>query len=141
MFIEFDIESSWYQKAKQLREHILRRPLGLFLSGKDTLGEQHQWHFGWVKQETLVAVIIIKPLAKNTAKLRQMTVAKNVQNQGIGRQLITATETVAVARGIQCIELSARATALTFYQALGYQLVDNGYLEQGITHYRMTKLL
>ena len=44
-------------------------------------------------------------------------------------------------QGIKELELSARKTATGFYEKLGYHCVGEYYLEQGIDHIKMQKVI
>jgi ribosomal protein S18 acetylase RimI-like enzyme len=61
------------------------------------------------------------------AYIGELAVAKNAVRAGVGRQLIAAASTWARERGLRCLSLhtgAANATALAFYEALGFREED-----------------
>ena len=70
-----------------------------------------------------------------------MAVDESVQGKGIGKFIIAETETNLLEKGFLNIEMSARETAIRFYQRLGYEVVGEAFLEQGIEHLNMVKKL
>lgn len=140
-FREITWDSDEYRQTLQLREQVLRIPIGLALSPDDIADEDAQFHFTIVEGAALFGCVVAKPLDRGVVKLRQMAVSPLRQRAGIGRQLIAHVENVLRERGFQHIELSARETALGFYEKLGYRSQGEFYSEQGIAHIRMLKQL
>lgn len=137
---QFAFGSTEYRKALQLREQVLRRPLGLKLSAADTAAEQTQYHFGLFEGDALMACIIAKPLPQSSRmKFRQMAVTEAAQGKGLGRQLLLQTERLLIRNEFQIFELSARKTAEGFYRQLGYRAEGGYFLELGIDHVLMYK--
>lgn len=141
IFKEIIFKSDDYQKTLELRTKILRAPLGKQLTKNDLEGEESQLHFGIFDSENLVACVVIKPVVKDIGKLRQMAVDNSVQGKGVGKFIIEKTEDILLTKGIHSIEMAARQTAIGFYQNLGYSKVGDPFLEQGIEHIKMFKLL
>jgi len=140
-FREITFNSNEYRKSLLLRTKILRTPLGKLLSEADLDGEEDQLHFGIFDSSKLVACVIIKPIDEGIGKLRQMAVDDSVQGKGIGKLIINKTEIVLKDKGFKQITMAARETAVGFYQALSYEVVDEPFLELGIEHLEMVKHL
>ena len=139
-FREIHIDTEEYRKTLTLRDAILRVPIGLRLNAEDTAGENQQLHFGMFAEAELVASVVAKPLAEPTGvKLRQMAVEVAFQGQGIGQKLLAEVENSLSARGYSNLELSARWTAVGFYQKLGYHKIGQPFIEKGIDHITMQK--
>ena len=131
-----------YLEALKLRTAILRTPLGKTLSREDTDGEETQQHFGCFSDQDLLACAVIKAVTEGLcAKLRQMAVADSAQGKGVGKKLIAEIENNLRKKGFKELELSARKTAQGFYEKLGYQAGGDYYLEQGIEHIKMQKII
>jgi predicted GNAT family N-acyltransferase len=131
-----------YLESLSLRTEILRLPLGKKLSPEDTAGEESQLHFGCFIGQHLISCAVVKPLNNVArAKLRQMAVERHSQGKGIGKKLIMSIEATLSQQGIKELELSARKTATGFYEKLGYHCVGEYYLEQGIDHIKMQKVI
>ncbi len=150
-FRKIEFSSADYALACQLREQVLRMPLGLRLTAHDVVDEVVQWHYGVFNDAQLLACLVIKPLdnsatsdsacSKPIVKLRQMAVLPTHQGKGLGKLLVISTEQALAELGIKQIELNARQTAIGFYQRLDYQPSGDLFIEIGIPHILMKKAL
>ena len=139
---EFPFASPAYRLAWQLREEVLRRPLGLSLANEDLSAESAHLHFGlFAPDGDLLACLIATPLAAGTFRLRQMAVHPQHQRQGLGRQLIQDVEPALAALGCTKLVLHARLTAVGFYSKLGYEVTGPQFTEVGLPHLKMEKSL
>ncbi|MCO6047766.1 GNAT family N-acetyltransferase [Aeoliella sp. ICT_H6.2] len=137
--IQYD--TSEYRQELELRNRLLRVPLGLDIYAEDLPAEREQLHYGLFDGELLVGCAIAILKSDQHAKIRQMAVDTGLQAQGLGRQLLTAAEDDLRQRGIQWLELAARIEAVGFYEKLGYQTVGDEFVEVGIPHRHMEKAL
>lgn len=133
--------SPGYNECKQLRHEVLRVPLGLALSDQDIAGEESQIHLAAYEGETLAGLLILKPLAPQQVKFRQMAVAPHFQGKGLGRSLMEYGEAFARKRGWFRIELHARVYAKPFYEKLGYLAQGDEFTEVTIPTVKMVKQL
>lgn len=132
--------SEEFWQAVVLRQKVLRAPLGLTLTVEEVLNEgSPQRHWGLWKDGRLAACLSSIPLAGNVAKLRQMAVSESFQRQGLGGQLLLQVEKMLRSEGMKSLELHARATAIHFYEKLGFHVVGNEFVEVGIPHVMMVK--
>lgn len=138
-FTEIVHNSPEYQQTLALRERVLRIPLGLKLSDIDTDDEDQQLHFAIFDEWSLLACVVAKPLGSGAVKLRQMAVCPQQQGKGVGRHLLEFVEDALRQRGFQRIEMSARQSAIGFYEKLGYRTTGESYIEQGIPHIKMQR--
>jgi GNAT superfamily N-acetyltransferase len=140
-FREIKPGSEEYAEAIQLREAILRRPLGLTL-GDDELADEANWiHLGGFDGPRLVAVLLLRPLSQTKVKMRQVAVAAELQGQGIGSALVSFAETLAKNAGYTTLIAHARESAAEFYQKIGYTLSDDLFNEHTIPHRLVSKSL
>jgi len=139
--IEIDRGSAAYEQAKQLRDDVLRKPLGMRLSPKDIEGEESQWHMVAMADGAVEATLSLKPLPHAIMKFRQLVVDTNIQGSGLGRMMMEAGEALAKERGCTHAELHARVYAQPFYEKLGYLPTGEVFLEVGIPHIKMTKAI
>lgn len=131
-----------YSQELALRDEVLRRPLGLVLSGKDTAGEQKQIHIGLFQNDELAGcVILAKTDEAHTVRLRQLAVSEKFRGYGFGKELVFFFEKYARQQGYAKIILHARATVRIFYEKLGFQTNGNEFTEKTIPHIGMEKEL
>ena len=140
-FIEFGVDSPLYAKSFELRNQVLRKPLGLDLRDDDLSRETESAHFALQAEGEIVAYVMTVPASGRSVLLRQMCVVPQYQQQGYGRQLLQAVEHQLRQRGVMAISMAARVTACDFYQALGYQTCGEEFLSVTIPHVRMKKTL
>lgn len=139
-FREFPFGSDEYHKEKELRDAVLRQPIGLRLSEADCQGEPLQRHFGlFDSHQTLLACALAVPLDSSQVKIRQMAVRREFQGQGLGRRLFQSLEPLLAGEGFTVLTLHARMSALGFYEALGFAKVGGEFLEVGLPHLKMRK--
>ena len=89
-----------------------------------------------------LAVGMLLPTGRTQGQIRLMGVAPAAAGTGLGRRVVAHLEAQAQAVGITEIVLHARATAVGFYEKLGYAVVEPSYLLFGvIPHFLMRKRL
>ena len=133
--------SNDYKKAMILRDAILRKPLGRVYSAEDSAKEADSFHLICVENGEVMATLIFKPLSGGTLQMRQVAVKKSLQGKGYGCILVKFSENFAKERGYKEIILHSRATAVGFYEKLGYQKYGDGFIEIGLPHFMMKKVL
>ncbi len=132
-----------YEASLALRHNILRLPLGmdLFDGSYDDLSEESRYyHFGAFDEKgELVSSVIGIPTATHEVRIKQMVVAEDHRNQGIGKRLFMAFEAYLLNLGFQLFVLHARRTAHGFYLNMGYTIVGDEFEEVGLPHFKMSK--
>ncbi|ALO47479.1 GNAT family N-acetyltransferase [Pseudohongiella spirulinae] len=134
--------SDLYKALLELRQRVLRAPLGLSLWDENLTLESQQWHFAFL--DTVgrpVACLTVVPLEGTRAKLRQMAVQPDCQGRGLGRQLLQAVEKVLKQDGFKTLELHARQSAVPFYEKSGYRVYGDIFQEVTIPHLKMARQL
>lgn len=134
-------EHELYQQVLDLRQRILRAPLGLNIYDDDLESEKEQIIFVYEEDKTVKGCVLLQHYDAETFKLRQMAVDDTVQGKGIGSELVNAADVYAVQLGKHKIILHARETAIPFYEKLGYEIIDEPLTEVGLPHRKMEKLL
>lgn len=71
----------------------------------------------------------------------RMAVAERVRGQGVGARVLARLEERARERGLPAVELHAQVHATGFYDKAGYVGFGEVYLEAGIEHRSMRKVL
>lgn len=93
-------------------------------------------YLAWVDHEAVGCVRLIPD-----GHIGRMAVLPRWRNQGIGMQLLEACETEARMRNVLKLLLSAQVHAIPFYEKAGYVLISDTYMDAGIPHRDMHKLL
>ncbi|HEX9511321.1 MAG TPA: GNAT family N-acetyltransferase [Puia sp.] len=131
-----------YQQMVNLRNEILRKPLGLALLADELEKEKDDVLMGaFEDDDRLLGCCLLTRMDPTTIRLRQMAVPNSMQGKGIGRALMIFAENIARDLGYKKLTMHARKTALGFYQKLGYQVTGNEFQEVTIPHYIMEKVL
>ena len=130
-----------YQQELELRDLILRKPLGLSVYSDDLESEKKDYHIGAFYQESLIGVLILTPLNNREIKMRQVAVNEAYRGNHIGSRLVIFAEELARDLGYRRMVLNARKTAVNFYQKQDYEIVSQEFIEVTIPHYKMAKNL
>ncbi|MFH0793427.1 MAG: GNAT family N-acetyltransferase [bacterium] len=128
-----------YWDTVALRDEILRIPLGLELSSEELAAESDSHHLACYDAGRLIACLVLKPLGGGKVRLRQMSVAISHQKKGIGTLLMQFAESYAREHGYTQIVMHARASAVSFYEKLGYTKQGDSFIEVTIPHFFMHK--
>lgn len=163
--------SGEYRQTVDLRNEILRRPLGLVFSEEQLRAEAVDIHLACYYEEThgggnghdsncelahefnphppglppraiqLVACLILTPRTPDEVQMRQFAVAAGFQRRSVGRVLMRFAEARARRDGFRLMTLHARESAAPFYEKNGYERVGERYSLVGIPHFNMRKPL
>lgn len=131
-----------YQQVFDIREEILRKPIGLSLKNEDLGADANDMIVIAEQEGNIIGCVMIQQTPdKDIVKLRQMAVAEHVQGLGVGRMLVAGAEKIIQQQRKQKIKLHARITAEGFYKNLGYSTISDVFTEVGIPHVIMEKEL
>ena len=125
----------------QLRDDVLRKPLGIELDMSKLGNEEADFLIGCFEEEEIIGCVILSPLNETALKLRQMAVIPSLQGSGIGTEIVFWAEAFATYKGYKRIEMHARKYAIPFYEKLGYKVYGEEFTEVTIPHYSMFKEL
>ena len=135
-----DLNSTIYQDALKIRYEVFvneqKVPPELEIDE-----EANCLHFVLYNQNEALATCRLYKKTTEIVKLQRMAVLKSARGSQLGRKLMLATEAKAVELGYQKIILGAQNTAIGFYQTLGYQIDGPEFLDAGIPHHLMEKVL
>jgi len=138
---EIAFGSPEYETARELRNEILRQPLGLDLYQENSDWEKRARHFVMYRGERLVACLIAFPESHNCYRIRQLATRPDCRGQGFGSELMRHAETELTISGATNVILHARVSAVGFYEKLGYQTAGREFEEVTVPHVRMEKSL
>ena len=130
-----------YQQMVQLRNEILRKPLGLDFDKAELEQEKEDILMGAFEDDRILGCCLMTKIDPVTVRLRQMAVPNNMQGKGVGRALMIFAENIARDLGFKRLSMHARSTAVGFYQKLGYHISGNEFVEVTIPHFVMEKEL
>lgn len=139
--IEFKIVahgSDAYKQVVELREEILRKPLGLSFSPEDLESEKDCIHVAGYSDGQLCATLMLVPKG-DEMKMQRVAIREDVQQRGIGSAMLLFAEDYAKKHGYASIYCHARDAAVPFYLKNGYTVVGDSFVEVGIVHYAMRK--
>jgi predicted GNAT family N-acyltransferase len=130
-----------YYQALNLRDRILRQPLGLKFTPEELKKDEQDLHFGLFEGDTIKACLTLTATAGSKMKMRQVAVEESEQGKGLGRKLSEAAEKYALENGYHTMFCHARKVAAPFYSKMGYSIIGDEFTEVNIPHYAMEKQL
>jgi predicted GNAT family N-acyltransferase len=128
-----------YVLEKELRNRVLRLPLGLHLSEMDVRDEDEQVHLVAMNGRGHVIGCVLIAFSGNVAKARQLAIEGAYRGRGIGTELMKRAEQAILARNIRTVMLHGRLTARDYFEKLGYTAVSEVFTEVTIPHIAMKK--
>lgn len=135
-----DVHDANYKEIYNLRDEVLRKPIGLSLKDEDLSGDVRDVIFVAEKDNKIIGCVMMHPAdSVQMLKLRQMAVYDSWQGKGIGKLLVTKAEEYCRQHHVNRIVLHARVTAEPFYEKLGYIKTSGVFTEVGIPHVKMEK--
>lgn len=138
---QIEYKSEEYFESLRLREKILRKPLGMVFTADFLQGDKDDFHLCAFVDGKIKAVLLLKPLGNKILKMRQVAVDSDMQGRNLGTLLVKYAEDFALSENFSHFVLNARATAVNFYLRMNYKIVGNEFLELGISHFKMEKIL
>lgn len=135
--------SKEYEKSVELRNKILRIPLGHFLDINKLQKEESDIHIVAIDGDKIISTLILTPIENDILKMRQVAVDNESQGTGIGSCLVEFAEKIAKEKGFSKIILEARSSAVDFYIKKGYEIISDEYIDEhiNIPHYKMEKTI
>lgn len=131
--------SEKYEDILKLRDKVLLAPLGLENPPEETEQGGESEHFAAISEGKVIGTVQLLELDAFVVKIKNMAVDQPAQRGGVGRLLIRAAEERAGEKGYQKITLSARESAVGFYERLGYRTRGTQFLIAGVPHITMYK--
>jgi predicted GNAT family N-acyltransferase len=132
-------DSPEYESMCELRDEVLRKPIGLRLTKAERERDKHDILIACLENDKAIACCILTKIDEDYIQLRQMAVAPEYQQMGIGKNILSFAEKIAGENHYSFIRLHARKVAVGFYEKQGYITVGEEFTEVGIPHFEMTK--
>lgn len=130
-----------YELMVQLRDEVLRRPLGLVLD-RSKLEQERGYGLltAWLDKR-IAGCMTLSDDGNGVARMRAVAVHPDLQGSGVGRLLAEEFERKALELGFHESFAHARKVAIPFYMRLGYQLDGEEFDEVTIPHQKVRKVL
>ena len=138
---QIDHGTKEYQQMVNLRNEILRKPLGLSFTHEELAKEKEDILIGAFDEDEMLACCMLTKADNKCLRLRQMAVQNNLQGKGIGASMMNFAEILARDKGYKKLIMHARETVVGFYEKLGYKVVGDKFTEVTIPHFVMEKKL
>lgn len=138
---QIDHGTNEYRQMVDLRNEILRKPLGLTFKKEELDREKEDILIGAFEEDKMLACCLLTKINNENIRLRQMAVQNKLQGKGIGAAMMNFAENVARDAGYKKMVMHARKTAVHFYEKLGYKVTSDEFEEITIPHYMMEKKL
>ncbi|MED4455478.1 GNAT family N-acetyltransferase [Metabacillus fastidiosus] len=74
-------------------------------------------------------------------KLERICILKDYRNKGAGSLIMEYLEKLASQKGLDKLKLNAQTKAIPFYERFGYKTVSELFMDAGIPHVTMTKII
>ena len=131
-----------YKKTLDLRNKVMRIPLGLNIYDEDFSFEKNAIIVGAYEEEELIGVGTMS-YSDNTFKLEYLCVDTDIQSHGAGGKMIEWLEKKALEKNAKKIILDARVSAQKFYENHGYKTVGDVFMLSyaPVPHIMMEKIL
>jgi len=140
-FLVIEHGSDRYRETVGIRDRILRSPLGLEFSDAELAAESSDHHLVAIDAETreIIACLVLTPLDEEAVQMRQVAVIETRRGEGIGKCLVSFSEQQATRLGFELMQLHAREPVVPFYEALGYEVIGEPFIEVTLPHRAMKK--
>lgn len=136
-----DIKSEFYQDGLKIRIKVFVDEQKVPLEEESDEYEKDCYHLILYKDNTTIATGRILPLDSETVKFGRIAVTKEVRGTGLGKILMEEMEEKTRELGYQEIILGGQVSAIPFYEKMGYTAYGDVFLDGGIDHRMMKKIM
>lgn len=137
--IKFDSED--YKKELDLRDRVLKKPIGLNILDEELGSEINDHHIGAFLGSDLIGILLLTGINSDEVQMRQVAVEEEFRGKDIGSRLVAYSEKLAKDLGYKRMVLNSRMTAVPFYEKLGYRKTGSEFIEVNIPHFKMLKFI
>lgn len=133
-----------YQQCVRIRREVFvvgqAVPLEIEFDGLDPISDHFLASRVHAGSHTPVGTARMR-IVNGVGKAERIAVLEQARGSGVGQALMRAIERHAHEMGLRCMQLNAQLQAAGFYEKLGYRAEGPVFVEAGIDHRAMTKLL
>ena len=134
------LDQAEIEAAQELRLRVFSGEQGITREGEIDGLDPAATHIVAVRRESVVGTCRLR-FGESRCKLERMVVDQSLRRTGVGRELIDGAEREAERQGAAEIVLHAQRQVEAFYVECGYEAKGETFLEEGIPHVQMVKLL
>ncbi|WP_041140218.1 GNAT family N-acetyltransferase [Beduini massiliensis] len=131
--IEWNSEA--YKKALELRDKVLRQPLGMSIYDDPLEAEKNDLHIIVMEGTQVIGVCFYRTIDQETMQMKQVAVDPSFRNRHVGTEMFMQSIQKLKPLHVKTIMVHARENALGFYQKLGFEECGDPFLEVGIRHH------
>ncbi|MFK7907537.1 MAG: GNAT family N-acetyltransferase [Chitinophagales bacterium] len=92
------------------------------------------------KQQRVVGTLRLVSQGENV-KMGRLVVRKSHRKRGLGRWMMDAALKAAAEKGYKQMLIEAQTYVVSFYENLGFEITSSEYMDAGIPHKKMRKML
>lgn len=133
-------DSPEYKVAVNLREEVLRKPLGLSFLPEELEKEKDHIQIAGFMGDEVVATAVLVPKG-SALKMQRVVVREDLQNKGVASSMMKFCEDYARTHGYEEIYCHARDKAVPFYLKNNYIPEGDYFDETTISHLKMRKII
>lgn len=136
-----DHGSKEYDQMVQLRNEVLRKPLGMSLQKEELEKERDHVLIAAYDDERMLGCCMLVKEPEKQIRLRQMAVRDNLQGKGIGRSILAFAENIARDLGFKKLIMNSRKSSIPFFEKLGYTICSQEFEKISLPYFSMEKEL
>lgn len=129
------------EQAFTVRKKVFVEEQGVPIEEEIDQEENNAIHYLAMNEGEIIGTCRVRWAKPGVAKAERVAVLREGRGTGAGRQLMLAIEAYANQNHATEIVLSAQTHAIPFYEKLGYEVCSDIFLDAGIEHKKMTKVL
>ena len=130
-----------YEQMVELRIRALLEPIGIPGTYIVPENEKNDFMIAAFENGSLLGCCVLTPVEDFCIQLRQMVVHPDYQGKKIGAAIVGFAEDLAREKRYRRIRLHARNPVMEFYRKCGYTVKGDEFIEVGMGHHEMEKLL
>lgn len=136
-----NLQSATYQDALAIRYKVFVDEQKVPSDLEIDEFENTSLHLVLYKFNQPIATARMYPVRKECFKVQRVAVLKKYRGSGIGSLLMKEIEQKAVENKATSLTLGSQNSAIPFYKQLGYTITSEEFMDAGIPHHTMSKIL
>lgn len=129
------------EKALDVRHEVFVDEQGVPIDREHDEYDDCAIHFVAYDGTQPVGAARLREYENRVGKIERVAIRAERRGEGWGRKIMAAVETTAHEEGFALLRLDSQNDAIGFYERLGYEVVSESFIDAGIPHRTMVKLL